>query len=99
MLEPSSIQNSESSKLEVTQVRQGLYIIENAYEGVYEYFKDYPSIIDKSNLDNSSDDSGSEAGESRLEEWRKWLKTDVKAETTPTEDPNVDSEFGVHKES
>jgi hypothetical protein len=47
MVNPSGIRHSENNELEVHEVRQGLYTVENAYVGNYEYFKNRPITIEQ----------------------------------------------------
>ncbi|MDZ8239305.1 MAG: photosystem I reaction center subunit II [Nostoc sp. ChiQUE01a] len=42
MIDPSGIRPSKEDNLIVKEVEPGLYTIENAYEGVYEYFENRP---------------------------------------------------------
>ena len=42
MVNPSGIKHTENDDLQINEVRQGLYTVKNAYEGVYEYFKHRP---------------------------------------------------------
>jgi hypothetical protein len=42
MIHPSGIRQDKDRELKIVNVEQGLYTVENAYEGVYEYFKGRP---------------------------------------------------------
>jgi hypothetical protein len=43
---PSGIRLPQGQGLKVEQVEKGLFSVENAYEGEYEYFEDRPIAID-----------------------------------------------------
>jgi hypothetical protein len=45
MVNPSGIRHSKNDELQINEVRQGLYTVKNAYEGVYEYFKNRPVLV------------------------------------------------------
>lgn len=45
MVNPSGIRHTKNDDLQINEVRQGLYTVNNAYEGVYEYFKNRPILI------------------------------------------------------
>ena len=47
MVNPSGIRHTENDDLQINEVRQGLYTVKNAYEGVYEYFKNRPIRVTK----------------------------------------------------
>ncbi|HEY9725130.1 MAG TPA: hypothetical protein V6D50_01665 [Chroococcales cyanobacterium] len=47
MVNPSGIRHTKNDDLEINEVRQGLYTVKNAYEGVYEYFKNRPILVTK----------------------------------------------------
>jgi len=49
MVNPSGIRHTENDELQINEVRQGLYTVKNAYEGVYEYFKNRPIRVTKEN--------------------------------------------------
>ena len=42
MINPSTIRAPLGVNLKVVEVAKGLYTVQNAYEGLYEYFKDRP---------------------------------------------------------
>ena len=47
MVNPSGIRHTKNDDLQINEVRQGLYTVNNAYEGVYEYFKNRPIQLTK----------------------------------------------------
>lgn len=56
MVNPSGIRHSQNDELQVNEVRQGLYAVQNAYVGVYEYFKNRPIATEQKNQEKPVDE-------------------------------------------
>ncbi|WP_107671047.1 hypothetical protein [Cyanothece sp. BG0011] len=85
MIEPSSIRHPQNYKPITTEVKPGLYVIENAYEGEYVYFENDSFEIQESSSDMTDDcQDTSETQELSGEEMREILGA---SEPTPTKQP------------
>ena len=62
MFNPSGIKSPKGDQLRVERARRGLYYIDNAYEGEYEYFKDRPihNRVSEKQTEQESKDSNSQ---------------------------------------
>ncbi len=49
MIHPSGVQRPEDVKLEIEEVKKGIYVVRNAYTGNYEYFPGQVLIKDVGN--------------------------------------------------
>jgi len=67
MIEPSSIRHPEGYKPITKQVKPGLYVIENAYEGEYVYFEN-DSFEHQQSSSEVINDSQTNYGSGKLEE-------------------------------
>jgi hypothetical protein len=56
MVNPSGIRHSENDELQVNEVRKGLYTVQNAYVGVWEYFKNRPIAIEQKKYNKPLDE-------------------------------------------
>ncbi len=57
-LAPSGFKLEEGKELKFEKVSPGIYSVRNAYEGVYEYFRDKPIEIKTEESEDSSQASG-----------------------------------------
>ena len=65
MVNPSGIRHTKNDDLQINEVRQGLYTVNNAYEGVYEYFKNRPiQLMKEKPLNVKLDERDRESDES-----------------------------------
>ncbi|MEA5537141.1 hypothetical protein [Crocosphaera sp. XPORK-15E] len=93
MIEPSSIRHPEGYKPITKEVKPGLYVIENAYEGEYVYFENdsFPHEQSSSEVINDSEKTSETVElEGIGEKMRQRLGT---TEPKPTKKPQITQKY------
>ncbi|ACK73169.1 hypothetical protein PCC7424_4812 [Gloeothece citriformis PCC 7424] len=91
MLEPSSIRHPEGYNRKIKEVKPGLYVVENAYEGEYVYFE-------KDSFSSAQNEQSSEEDLTGIgQKLRQQLGTDKTAPTSSTQYQTSSDKIDISK--